>query len=103
MGCRSHLARGCRESRQVLGSRVRYCKGPRTMGRRAAEHVETDPAGSALVSWREPATGETLLLVPGPSAQGSHGRDPNTGLRASRSPPPQLAVQLPDTMTLDVV
>src|SRR2546428_11061405 len=103
MGRRSYFARSCSQGRQVLGSRVSNRKGPRTMGRRAAQHVETNPAGGALVSWRQPAPVETLFLVPGSSTQGPNGRDPDSGLRASGSSPPELALPLADTVRHDMV
>src|SRR5437773_11742658 len=67
------------------------------MGGGAAQHVETHPAGGALVSWRQPAPVATLLVVPGPPAQGKDGRNPDTGLRTPGSPPSELALHLLDT------
>ena len=69
-------------TRPVLGSWVRYRKGSGALGRRAAQHVEADQAGSALVPGRQPAAGPALFAVHGAADQGADGR--NSGLRLWR-------------------
>ena len=44
------LAGGGRQGRQVLGPRLGHPQGPGALGRRAAQHVEADPAGGACGS-----------------------------------------------------
>src|SRR5438045_2741934 len=67
------------------------------MGRRASQHVETNPAGSALVSRRQSAPVATLLLVSGSAAQGAVGRNIDARLRAAGSTPLELELQPADT------
>ena len=47
LGRRPHRPGSGRQGRQVLGPRLRHAQGPRPLGRRAAQHVEADPAGGA--------------------------------------------------------
>ena len=46
------LEGGRRQGRQGLGAGLEYDQGPGPVGRRAAQHVEADTAGGALVPWR---------------------------------------------------
>ena len=48
-------------------------EGPGPVGGRAAQHVEADPAGGAVVPRRQPAPVAPLLAVPGAAAQGPEG------------------------------
>ncbi len=48
-GQRPHLEGGRRQGRQGVGPRLRYAERPGSMGGRAAQHVEADAAGGALV------------------------------------------------------
>ena len=57
------LAGGRRQGRQVLGPRLRHGQGPRPVGGRAAQHVEADAAGGAVVPRRQPAPVAPLLAV----------------------------------------
>src|SRR6202043_2636486 len=74
MGCGSDLPGGGSQGWKVLGSRVEHDQGPRTVGGGAAQHVETDPAGGAVVPRRQLAPVAALLPVPCPPPQGTAGR-----------------------------
>src|SRR5581483_5960002 len=54
---------------QGLGARLEYDQGPRSMGRRTAQHVEADAAGRTMVSWGQPAPVPPLLAVPFPAVE----------------------------------
>ena len=73
-----------------LGSGTTEGSGP--VGGRAAQHVEADPAGGAVVPRRQPASVAPLLAVSVAAAQGAHGGHPDTGLRAAASASPQLTL-----------
>ncbi len=62
----------------------------RSLGRRTAEHVETDPAGSALVPRWQPAPVAPLLPVSGATAESADGRPADPGLRPSAGASPVL-------------
>ena len=69
-----------------LGSDTQVRPGP--VGGRAAQHVEADAAGGAVVPRRQPAPVAPLLALPRAPAQGA-GRGPrHAGLRAAGGPPP---------------
>ena len=87
---RSRIAGDGGQGRQGLGPRIRYEEGSRSLGGRAAQHVEADPAGGALVPRRQPAPVAPLLAVPGATAEGARGGHRYAGLRAPGGPPPQL-------------
>jgi hypothetical protein len=55
---------------KVWGLGSEHHQGPRPLGRRAAQHVEADPAGSALVPRRQPAPVAALLAVSVAAAEG---------------------------------
>ena len=82
--------RGGRQGRQVLGPGLGHHQGPRAVGGRAAQHVEADAAGGAVVPRRQPASVPALLALPRAAAQGPGGRHPDAGVRAAGGPPPQL-------------
>ncbi len=63
------------------GAWVRYHQGPRPLGRRAAQHVETHQARGAVVPRRQPAPVAPLFAIPLPAIEGAHGGDRNPGLR----------------------
>jgi putative flavoprotein involved in K+ transport len=71
LGREAHLAGRGRQGGQVLGPRLRHPEGPRPLGRRAAQHVEADPAGSPVVPRRQPAPVAPLLAVPVAAVEGS--------------------------------
>jgi putative flavoprotein involved in K+ transport len=83
------LAGGGRQGRQVLGPGLGHHQGPRAVGRRAAQHVEADAAGSPVVPWRQSASVPALLALPGAAAQGPR-RHPDAGVRAPAGAPPPL-------------
>ena len=83
LGRRSHQPGGRRQGRQGLGPRLGHAEGPGPVGGRAAQHVEADPAGGAVVPRRQPAPVAPLFAVPGAAAQGADGGHPDAGLRAS--------------------
>ena len=58
-------------------------KDPGPMGRRTAQYVEADPAGSAVVPRRQSAPVAPLFAVPVAAAQGADGRHPDAGLRTT--------------------
>ena len=58
-------------------------KDPGPVGRRAAQHVEADPAGGALVPWRQPAPVAPLFAVPVAAAEGPLRRRPDACLWAA--------------------
>ena len=60
---------------KVLGPGLRHAEGPRSLGGRAAQHVEADPAGGAVVPRRQPAPVAPLFAVPGAPAQGAAWRE----------------------------
>src|SRR5437763_12109295 len=55
------------------------------MGRRAAEHVEADTAGGALVPRRQPASVAPLFAISFAPTQGPHGRNSDPGIWPSES------------------
>ena len=68
-GCRADHVGGSRgHNRQMLGSRLGCRQRPRPVGRRAAQHVETDATAGPVVSWRQPAPLATLFAVSGAAA-----------------------------------
>ena len=72
---RGHLRQGDgRQGRQGLGPRLGHHQGPRPLGGRAAQHVEADAAGGAVVPRRQPAPVAPLLAVSGAAAEGAPGR-----------------------------
>ena len=97
---RSHQPGGRRQGRQGLGPRLRHAEGPGPLGGRAAQHVEADPAGGAVVPWRQSAPVAPLLAVPGAAAQGAHGGHPDAGLRTPGSPSQELTSQFPKSVRL---
>ena len=81
---RRHRRRGRREQgRQGVGPRLGHDQGPRSLGGRAAQHVEAHPAAEPVVPRREPAPEPVLLAVPGAAAQGPPGGHPDAGVRAA--------------------
>ena len=68
---------------KVLGPRLEHRQGSRPLGRRAAQHVEADPAGRAVVPRRQPAPVAALFAIPVVAAQGAHGGHPHAGLRTA--------------------
>ncbi len=70
---------------KVLGTGLEHHQGPGSVGGRAAQHVEADPAGGAVVSRRQFAPVAALLAVSLAAAEGADGRDSNAGLRPARS------------------
>ena len=80
LGRRPDLEGSRRQGRQGLGSRLRHHQGSGPLGGRAAQHVEADAAGSAVVPWRQSAPVAPLLAVPVAAAQGTHGGRPDAGL-----------------------
>ena len=54
---------GRRQGRQGLGPRLGHDEGPGPVGGRAAQHVEADAAGGAVVPRRQPAPVAALLAV----------------------------------------
>ena len=59
---------------KVWGLGLGHHQGPRPVGGRAAQHVEADPAGGAVVPRRQPAPVAALLALPRPAAQGPRTR-----------------------------
>ena len=66
----------------MLGVGLRYHEGSRPMGRGVAEHVETNPAASTLVSRRQSPPVAPLLAILIAADQGSNGVGTHPGLRA---------------------
>ena len=87
---RPRLAGDGRQGGQGLGAGIRYEEGSRPVGGRAAQHVEADPAGGAVVPRRQPAPVAPLLAVPRATAEGAGGGHRHAGLRPTGGPPPQL-------------
>src|SRR5438045_8591349 len=56
------------------------------MGRRTAQHVEADSAGSPMVSRRQPAPVAPLLAIPFPTAEGALRGHPDAGLWPATRP-----------------
>ena len=81
---------GRRQGRQGLGPRLQHHQGSRTVGRRAAQHVEADAAGGAVVPRRQPAPVAPLFAVSVAAAQGANGRHSDAGLRPAEGPPSRL-------------
>ena len=69
---------------KVWGLGSNTTKDPGPVGGRAAQHVEADPAGGAVVPRRQPAPVAPLLALPRAAAQGPRRGDPDAGLRACR-------------------
>ena len=74
LGRRPDLPGGRRQGRQGLGARLRHDQGPGPVGGRAAQHVEADAAGGAVVPRRQPAPVAPLLALPRAAAQGARPR-----------------------------
>src|SRR6187551_1485620 len=83
----------------MLGPGVRDDQGSRPEGRRAAQHVEADAAGSAMVPRRQPAPVTALFAVPCAAAQGANGRCANSGLRAAGGASQELSGSDADNST----
>ena len=90
VGGRPDLPGRRRQGRQGLGSRLGHHQGPWSVGGRAAQHVEADAAGGAVVPRRQSAPVTALLAVSGAATQGPDGGHPDTGLRTAGRPPPPL-------------
>ena len=73
-----------------MGAGVRYAQGSRTMGRRIAQHVETDAARGAVVSRRQSAPVAPLFAVPVAATQSAYGRHCHAGFRAAADQPHDL-------------
>ena len=84
------LEGGRRQGRQGLGPGLEHDQGPGPMGRRAAQHVEADAAGGAVVPWRQPAPVAPLFAVPVAAVQGADGRHRHAGLWSSEGPSSEL-------------
>ncbi len=76
-----------RQGRQGLGPWLKHQQGSRPVGGRAAQHVEADAAGGAVVPRRQPAPVAPLFAVPGAAVEGAPRGYPNAGLRAAEGPP----------------
>ena len=87
LGGRADLPGGRRQGRQGLGAGLGHQEGPGPVGGRAAQHVEADAAGGAVVPRRQPAPVAPLLAVPRAAAQGAPGGDRHAGLRAAGGAP----------------
>ena len=85
---------GRRQGRQGLGPRLGHDQGPGPVGGRAAQHVEADAAGGAVVPRRQPAPVAPLLALPRAAAQGARWRAStprSTGCRRSTTPASRFA------------
>ena len=79
---------------QGVGPGVRDHQGPRSVGGRAAQHVEADPGGEPLDARRQPAPVAPLLALPGAPAQGPLRGDRHPGLRPAGGAPHELSRSL---------
>ena len=74
---------------KVLGPRLGHHQGPRSLGGRAAQHVEADPGREPVDARRQPAPVAALLALPRAAAQGAlRGASTrrSTGCRRSTTP-----------------
>ena len=85
-----------RQGGQVLGPRLRHAQGPGAVGGRAAQHVEADAPGGAVVPRRQPAPVAPLLAVPVAAAEGAHGGNSDAGVRHGAGASPVLRRCTPD-------
>ena len=76
---RSHQPGNGRQGWQGLGARLQYDQGPRSMGRRAAQHVEADAAGGPMVPRRQSAPVAPLLAVPLAAVESALRAHPDAG------------------------
>ncbi len=99
---RPDVAGDGRQGRQGLGPRLRHGQGPRPVGGRAAQHVEADAAGGAVVPRRQPAPVALLLALPRAPAQGPRRGARHAGLRAGGGPPHRVSVTVVGSINADV-
>src|SRR5271170_269299 len=71
----------------MLGIGLRYSRRSRSLGGRAAQYVEADPAGGPMVPRRQPASVAPLFAVPRAATESANGRAFDASLwLAERSP-----------------
>src|ERR1700733_14840782 len=70
----------------MLGIGLEYSRRSRSLGGRAAQHVEADPAGGSMVPRRQSASVAALFAVPRAATESANGGASDAGLRfADRS------------------
>src|SRR5277367_2252013 len=70
----------------MLGIGLEYSRRSRSVGGRAAQHVEADPAGGSMVPRRQSASVAALFAIPRAATQSANGGASDAGLRlADRS------------------
>src|SRR5277367_2591123 len=70
----------------MLGIGLEYSRRSRSLGGRAAQHVEADPAGGSMVPRRQSASVAALFAVPRAATESANGGASDAGLRlANRS------------------
>src|SRR5271170_1291238 len=65
----------------MLGIGLRYSRRSRSLGGRAAQHVEADPAGGPMVPRRQSASVAALFAVPRAATESANGGASDAGLR----------------------
>ena len=80
--------------RQGLGAGLGHEEGPGPVGGRAAQHVEADAAGGAVVPRRQPAPVAPLLALPRAAAEGAAGGARHAGLRTPGGAPSRVGCPL---------
>src|SRR5271154_6939162 len=65
----------------MLGIGLGYSRRSRSLGGRAAQHVEADPAGGPMVPRRQSASVAALFAVPRAATESANGGASDAGLR----------------------
>src|ERR1700722_15746042 len=65
----------------MLGTGLEYSRRSRSVGGRAAQHVEADPAGGSMVPRRQSASVAALFAVPRTATESANGGASDAGLR----------------------
>ena len=90
LGGRPHRPGDRRPAGQGVGPGLRHHQGPRSVGGRAAQHVEADPDREPLDARRQPPPVTPLLALPRAAAQGAVRGHRHPGLRAAGGAPHEL-------------
>ncbi|MEI9965665.1 MAG: NAD(P)-binding domain-containing protein [Caulobacteraceae bacterium] len=104
MGRPADLARGGGLHRPLLGPRLGNDRRSRTLGGRAAQHVEAHAPAEPVVPGRQPRPVAVPLPAPGPADQGADGGPADAGLlaRSGRRLPRAAAGPSPDLQSMDM-
>src|SRR5271154_118615 len=78
----------------MLGIGLGYSRRSRSLGGRAAQHVEADPAGGPMVPRRQSASVAALFAVPRAATESANGGASDAGLRLADGSSRELSTDL---------